>query len=109
MALSRHEAWHKAARLMAQCMGFEAKQKMRLFKNDHSFNEGSNTHEITFKLYITHPVETSNHKPLVKEGQSSSISDKPLELPLLKELNALANKKAEQGKKLKPGEVEEVE
>lgn len=92
MALTHREAWHKAARLMAQCMGFEAKQKMMLYKNDHSFNEATNTHIITFKLHIQHPVEVSNHRPLVKEAEEKK-QDGELDLPLLRELNARVRQK----------------
>lgn len=78
----RSRAWSKAARLMAQCLGYEAKQKMSLYKTSHTFNEQRNTHEIGFKLYIKHPVETSMHKPLVKEDVPKS------DLTLLQELLA---------------------
>ena len=92
MALTHREAWHKAARLMAQCMGFEAKQKMMLFKNDHNFNEATNTHIITFKLHIQHPVEVLNHRPLVKEAEERKKNGE-LDLPLLRELNKAVNKR----------------
>ncbi len=103
MALTHKEAWHKAARLMAQCMGFEAKQKMMLFKNDHSFNEATNTHNITFKLQIQHPVEVSNHRPLVKEAEEKKRNGQ-LDLPLLRELNRIANEK--EGEELTGASVE---
>ena len=92
MALTPREAWHKAARLMSHCMGFDANHKMMLFKNDHNFNEATNTHIITFKLHIQHPVEVSNHRPLVKEAKEKKKNGE-LDLPLLRELNRIANKK----------------
>jgi hypothetical protein len=92
MAISPREAWHKAARLMAQCMGFESNQKMTLYKSDHSFNEAINTHIITFKLHIQHPVDVSSHRPLVKEAEEKKKNGE-LDLPLLRELNRIANEK----------------
>jgi hypothetical protein len=77
-------------------MGFEAKQKMMLFKNDHNFNEATNTHIITFKLHIQHPVEVSNHRPLVKESEEKK-QDGKLDLPLLRELNAKVRQKDLEG------------
>lgn len=85
MALTPQEAWHKAAKLLAHCVGFPGKHKLELRKIEQEFSDVTDTHTVTFKLLIDHKTAVSDEKPVVYESDNPPD---PSLLTLIREIDA---------------------
>jgi len=82
MAYTPKQAWSNAGRLVAICLGFTGREKRKLTKLEHKFNDDSGHHEITLKLEIRHDHLVSGVNTVMVE------SDGEVELDLIKELSS---------------------
>ena len=73
MALTREEAWQKAAYLLSVASGFDPKSKTTLTKLQQDFNNPFNAHELIFKLAVEQKYHTKVGKPLIQNESAENL------------------------------------
>jgi hypothetical protein len=94
MSITYETAYKTATKYLAQCAGFPAKSKMRLYKQQQTFDQTTNMHELVFVLRIDHPVNVKSDKPLATINESwPLISEITQTIELMKEppINSFLN------------------